>query len=109
MKINFDYRNWLKEFKIMIKYPYYDRDTIFRDYLEMAHENILTQYLELEQDFIENEENLDYITQTRIKQATFNLANSYNENPDEYSIAEGQVQNDRQIMSILGNLMTYLK
>lgn len=107
---NFDYKKeWLADFKIQIRYPYSDQDNHFVDLISIAHDNILKQYMELEQDYIDDPNNLIFLTQTKIKLATFNLANSYNENPDILIIAEGNVQSNRQIYNILGDLVKYLK
>ncbi len=108
IKINFDYeKEWLYQFKLSLHYTYNDKDTQLISFLKIAHENVLTQYMQLKVETINDPENLEFITQEKVQYATYKLATDYFENPDSSKVVDGNVTNERQIYAILGDLVNY--
>lgn len=102
--------NWLDNFKLQIRYPYTNMDPILNSYLDLALTNIMTQYLEIEEDAI-TQSLVDEITSdNRVMLATFHIANTLYSNPDINNVNNfGTLIDSDNIYRILGNRVDYFK
>lgn len=107
-KINSDKKNiLLNDFRNHIRYPYNDQDEKLWNILNISWLNILNQYLQLNDDFILNEENESLIYDERVLLATFALATTFFENPDIVFSKSETIIDNLMIQRILGSLMNY--
>lgn len=102
---------YLNRFKLHIRYHYYDLDEYFKDLLEVAAKNILTQYMEVKEEEFENEDIIDIINENKnFLLATLNLATSFYQNPDIMLTNQlGSVVDTNNIYRLLGNKLVYYK
>lgn len=100
---------WLEQLKLNLSIADNNRDDILLDYIEIAHENIWTQYYELELDN-ENKvpENHKWAYDLKTKLATLHLAAIYFSNPD-INMEATNVVDGRMIYRILGARISYGK
>ncbi|MBN0919428.1 phage head-tail connector protein [Mycoplasma gypis] len=100
--------DWAQDAKISLAIIDEFRDTLLREYIEIAHRNILTQYCgyKLAVNEIPNlEDPVAFCLQ--VKQATIHLAATFLENPDiTLQNAQGIVDK-RMIYRILGDKVRY--
>lgn len=98
------YDEWLFQLKQNLAISDNSRDNILLDYLDIAHQNIWTQYLKLPLEKFNWDHPLSF--DKRVKLATIHLAASYFTNPDDTK--QGQnVIDKRMIFRLLGELMNY--
>ncbi|UWD34059.1 phage head-tail connector protein [Mesomycoplasma molare] len=99
--------DWLDQIKINLSIADNQRDEILLDYIEIAHENIWTQYYELKLDDygqIPKEHPWAYDLKTKL--ATLHLAAIYFSNPDTTNQAK-DVIDERMLYRILGGRISY--
>lgn len=102
--------NWLDNFKLQIRYPYSNMDAILNSYLDLALTNIMTQYLEIEEDAITQLLVDEITTDNRVMLATFHIANTLYSNPDINNVNNfGTLIDSDNIYRILGNRVDYFK
>lgn len=99
---------WLEKFKLQINRPYNDKDSLFEIYLKNATVYIFTQYLETPPNKLHlvNFENI----YDNIVHAIFNVATTYEQNPDINLINDyGSVVDSNMIYRILGPFTEYFR
>lgn len=101
---------WLAKFKLQIRYPYTNMDDLLNSYLDIALTNIMTQYLEIPEENID-QSLIDTISaDNRVMIATFHVANTLYSNPDINNVNNfGNLIDSDMIYRILGNRIEYFK